>query len=134
MSSPFLSREDEIYWLALKLIPGLGTRTSGKLLDRFRTPQAIFRASRTELEAAGVHLGAPREGWSQLTPQELQVVLKVASGMANREVATQLFLGVKTVEFHLRNAFHKLGVKRRTQLAVLVAAKDPQALSSAAPR
>jgi DNA processing protein len=54
MLSPVLSREEELYWLALKLVPGLGTRTSGKLLDRFRTPQAIFRASRTELEAAGL--------------------------------------------------------------------------------
>src|SRR5271165_5031001 len=54
MSSFALSREEELYWLALKLVPGLGTRTSAKLLDRFRTPQAIFRASRTELEAAGV--------------------------------------------------------------------------------
>jgi DNA processing protein len=49
-----ISREDELHWLALTLIPGLGTRTAGKLLDRFRTPQAVFRASRTELEAAGV--------------------------------------------------------------------------------
>ena len=55
MHPPVLSREEELYWLALKLVPGLGTRTSGKLLDRFRTPQAIFRASRTELEAAGVN-------------------------------------------------------------------------------
>jgi DNA processing protein len=54
MHAPVLSREEELRWLALKLIPGLGTRTSGKLLDRFRTPQAIFRASRTELEGAGV--------------------------------------------------------------------------------
>jgi DNA processing protein len=54
MPSSVLSREEELFWLALKLIPGLGTRTSGKLLDRFRTPQAIFRASRTELEVAGV--------------------------------------------------------------------------------
>ncbi len=54
MPSPVLSREEELHWLALKLISGLGARTSGKLLDRFRTPQAIFRASRTELEAAGV--------------------------------------------------------------------------------
>src|ERR1035441_8101670 len=54
MPSPVLSREEELYWLALKLVPGLGSRTSGKLLDRFRTPQAIFRASRTELEGAGV--------------------------------------------------------------------------------
>ena len=55
MSSSVLSREEELYWLALKLVPGLGTRTSGKLLERFRTPQAVFRASRTELEAAGVN-------------------------------------------------------------------------------
>jgi len=54
MSSFVLSREEELYWLALRLVPGLGTRTSAKLLDRFRTPQAIFRATRTELEGAGV--------------------------------------------------------------------------------
>ncbi len=54
MVASVLSREDELHWLALKLVPGLGTRLSWKLLDRFRTPQAIFRASRTELEGAGV--------------------------------------------------------------------------------
>ena len=54
MSFPVPSRDDELHWLALRLVPGLGTRNSGKLLDRFRTPQAIFRASRTELETAGV--------------------------------------------------------------------------------
>jgi DNA processing protein len=54
MLSPVLSREEELHWLALKLIPGLGTRTSGKLLDRLGTPQAVFRASRSELEAAGL--------------------------------------------------------------------------------
>jgi DNA processing protein len=52
--TPAVTREEELYWLALKLVPGLGTRTSGKLIDRFRTPQAIFRASRTELEGAGL--------------------------------------------------------------------------------
>jgi len=54
MSTAVPSREEELYWLALKLVPGLGTRISNKLLDRFRSPQAIFRASRTELEGAGV--------------------------------------------------------------------------------
>jgi DNA processing protein len=53
MESPTLTRDQELYWLAMKLVPGLGARTAGKLLDRFRTPQAVFRASRTELEAAG---------------------------------------------------------------------------------
>src|ERR1051326_2833326 len=54
MHPPVAGREEELYWLALKLAPGLGTRSSAKLLERFRTPQAIFRASRSELEAAGV--------------------------------------------------------------------------------
>ena len=55
MVAPTLTREEELHWIALKLVPGLGTRTAGKLLERFHTPQAIFRASRTELEGAGVN-------------------------------------------------------------------------------
>jgi DNA processing protein len=54
MLSQVLSQEEELHWLALKLVPGLGTRISKRLLDRFRSPQVIFRASRTELEGAGV--------------------------------------------------------------------------------
>jgi len=53
-AAPVIGREEELHWLALILVPGLGTRMAGKLLDRFRTPQAVFRASRTELEAAGI--------------------------------------------------------------------------------
>jgi DNA processing protein len=54
MNPPVLSRDEALHWLALKLVPGLGTRTSTKLLERFKSPLAIFRASRTELEGAGV--------------------------------------------------------------------------------
>src|SRR5580692_5337021 len=53
-ASAALTNEDELYWLALRMVPGLGTRRIGQLLDRLRTPQAIFRASATELEAAGL--------------------------------------------------------------------------------
>src|SRR4051794_17402363 len=72
--TPVLSREEELYWLALKLVPGLGTRTAGKLLDRFRTPQAIFRASRTELEGAGCSGG---------------IAQSIASGCSFEEAAIQ---------------------------------------------
>src|SRR6266567_5908849 len=47
-------QDEELHWLALRMVPGLGTRNAGKLIERFRTPQAVLRASRTELEAAGV--------------------------------------------------------------------------------
>ncbi len=54
MQAIAISQDEELHWLALRLVPGLGTRNAGKLIDRFRTPQAVLRASRTELEAAGV--------------------------------------------------------------------------------
>ena len=49
-----LSREQELHWIALKLVPGLGTRIASKLIAQFRSPQAIFRSSRSELQAAGI--------------------------------------------------------------------------------
>jgi DNA processing protein len=49
-----ITKEEELHWLALRLIPGLGTRKSNQLLERLKTPQAIFRASRSELEASGL--------------------------------------------------------------------------------
>jgi len=54
MLAPVLGSEEELHWLALRLIPGLGTRKAGQLIERYRTPQAIFRASRSELEASGI--------------------------------------------------------------------------------
>ena len=53
-SASALTNEEELYWLALRMVPGLGTRRIGLLLERLRTPQAIFRASASELEAAGL--------------------------------------------------------------------------------
>jgi DNA processing protein len=49
-----LTQEDILHWLALRLVPGLGTVTTARLLTRLKSPQAIFRASASELEAAGL--------------------------------------------------------------------------------
>ena len=54
MLASSITLEEELHWLALKMVPGLGARTAAKLLERFRAPAAIFRASRSELEACGV--------------------------------------------------------------------------------
>jgi len=54
-----------------------------------------------------------------LTSQELQVARFVAQGLPNREVAAQLFLSPRTIEYHLRNVFQKVGVSSRTELARL---------------
>jgi DNA processing protein len=54
VTAPVFTKEDELHWLALRLIPGLGCRKAGQMLSQFRTPQGIFRASRSELESSGL--------------------------------------------------------------------------------
>jgi DNA-binding NarL/FixJ family response regulator len=43
-------------------------------------------------------------------------VAAVRRGASNREIASELFLAPKTVEFHLRQIYRKVGVRSRTQL------------------
>jgi DNA processing protein len=45
-----LTAEQELHWLALLLVPGLGARKASLLLSRFRTPEEIFRASKGDIE------------------------------------------------------------------------------------
>jgi DNA-binding CsgD family transcriptional regulator len=52
----------------------------------------------------------------QLTPQELQIAMVLAEGRTTREAATKLFLSPKTIEYHLRNAYRKLGINSRDAL------------------
>ena len=49
-----MTPEEELHWLALRLVPGLGTRKTVQVLERFRSPVQLFRASTAELEAAGL--------------------------------------------------------------------------------
>jgi len=49
-----MTNEEQLHWLALRLVPGLGPRKGLQLLERLRTPQAVFRQSRSELESYGI--------------------------------------------------------------------------------
>lgn len=75
-----------------------------------------------ELRAGGVHATrpVPAEGRAEaLTPQEELVAELVARGMSNRAVGTELYISVKTVQFHLTRIYAKLGVRSRGELTAL---------------
>jgi DNA-binding CsgD family transcriptional regulator len=78
-----------------------------------------------ELAASGLRPSAgPGRDRAGLTAQELVVARLAADGRSNRELADELVVSIKTVEYHLRNAFQKLDVTSRRQLPARLAALE----------
>ncbi len=76
--------------------------------------------ARTELRASGESARKRNDSVATtLTAQERQIARQVAHGLTNREVAAQLFLSPRTVDFHLRNVFAKTGITSRGELVRL---------------
>jgi DNA-binding CsgD family transcriptional regulator len=86
------------------------------LADRLGA-RSISRHALATLRAAG---GRPRRvrmaGPEALTPAERQVVDLAAAGATNREIAEELVITRKTVEWHLKKAYDKLDIRSRDQL------------------
>jgi DNA-binding CsgD family transcriptional regulator len=102
-------------------------RTALETFERLgATPWA--EQARTELLATG-ETARKRDvsTLTQLTPQELQIARLVAAGSTNKTVAAQLFLSPRTVDYHLRKVFSKLGLSSRNELVRL--SLDDDALS-----
>jgi DNA-binding CsgD family transcriptional regulator len=79
-------------------------------------------------ELAGAELAATGETarrrdpstLDDLTPQELQIAVLLAEGRTTRQAAAALFLSPKTIEYHLRNVYRKLGISSREELAAAI--------------
>ena len=88
-------------------------------LDAFErlSAGAWAERARAELRASGesARKRSPR-AIDELTPQELQITRLVAEGATNKEVAARLFLSPRTIDYHLRKVFSKLGISSRSEL------------------
>ncbi|MFF5204416.1 LuxR C-terminal-related transcriptional regulator [Streptosporangium sp. NPDC000396] len=73
--------------------------------------------ARAELRATGESVAGPENPIGDvLTAQQLQIARFIAEGATNREVAARLFVSPRTVDYHVRNIFAKLGIASRAEL------------------
>jgi DNA-binding NarL/FixJ family response regulator len=70
---------------------------------------------------------------AQLTPQQVRVLMCMADGMLNKQIAYELGLAENTVKVHVTAILRKLECHSRTQAALLVRALEPDAMPDAAP-
>jgi DNA-binding NarL/FixJ family response regulator len=91
-------------------------------LDRKSTAEVIRRLAKKGVPAVatanvGARLGLREQG-AALSTREREIVVLVAQGFNNKEMAERMFISEQTVKNHLHNIFDKLGVSDRLELAL----------------
>ncbi len=109
-------------------------RRRARARDELRAALATFErlgakpwADQAEAELAATGETARRRDVStldQLTPQELQIARLLAGGKTTREAAAAVFVSPKTIEYHLRHVYGKLGIHSRDELAAALRAPE----------
>jgi len=103
--------------------------------DQLRTAYEMFdtigmlafgERARRELAATGETVRSRTSGpHDELTPQEAQIAQLARAGLSNQEIGAQLFLSTRTIEWHLRKVYTKLGVTSRRELQTALAPLGP---------
>ena len=97
--------------------------------------EAFAERARKELAATGENARKrAADTRDELTAQERQIARLARDGLANPEISARLFLSPRTVEWHLRNVFTKLGIRSRRELATALDGPDFQLILDRTPR
>ena len=92
--------------------------------------KALSERANEEIEATGARpRRLVRSGIEALTPSERRIAQLAAEGLSNREIAQALFVTQKTVKMHLSNAYRKLDIQSRGELAELLGSEAVPASS-----
>ncbi len=92
--------------------------------------EAFAERARLELLATGETVRRrARDTRDELTPQEQQIARLARDGLTNPEIGAQLFLSPRTVEWHLRKVFTKLGISSRRELRSVLPDAGPLAVT-----
>jgi DNA-binding NarL/FixJ family response regulator len=96
--------------------------------------EAFAERARRELNATGERVrersAATRD---QLTPQEEQIARLARDGLSNPEIGAQLFISPRTVEWHLRKVFAKLGIDSRRALSGALPTRETEPMPARLP-
>ncbi len=93
--------------------------------------RALAERARRELMACGEKVRRRTEDTrGELTPQEEEIAQLARDGRTNPEIGAQLFIGARTVEWHLRKVFTKLGISSRKELREALPARVRATLSA----
>jgi DNA-binding CsgD family transcriptional regulator len=82
--------------------------------------------ARGELQATGERVRRSVETRDDLTAQERQIARLARDGLSNPEIGARLFLSPRTVEWHLRKVFSKLGIRARGELAAALPSAESE--------
>ena len=84
--------------------------------------EAFAERARRELQATGetTRKRSVATGDEELTAQEAQIARMARDGLSNPEIAARMFISARTVQYHLRKVFTKLGIESRTQLDLVL--------------
>ena len=106
----FLDEDQALVGVLYRLIQaGEGQAYAARLLAEFEADQEQFPRHTEPMQPASKDLIEP------LSERELEVLLLLNEGLANKEIAAQLMISITTVKTHIQNIYAKLGVNNRTQ-------------------
>lgn len=104
----------------LTLASAIATKNRPRALGELATLDTIAAAHRTtavRIRAVEMFRQTPQDLVDALNQRQREIAALAAAGLTNREIATRLFLSVRTVEYYLGEALRALGLSRRSQLA-----------------